>query len=110
MQVKTFRPMKGKIFVTEMDEGVHRTAGGIILTDDTGSERGIRDRWGRVAFIGEGIDDVAPGDWVLITHGRWTQRLTLEIDGAPAIDIWMVDPEAIIGVSDKNHSHERIKL
>lgn len=110
MKVKAFRPMKGKIFVTEFDEGMHITKGGIILQDDMGKEAGIRPRWAKVAIIGEGIEHVAEGDWVLVEHGRWTKRIPLEIDDAEAIDLWMIDPEAILVVSDKNHSFQQHSL
>jgi co-chaperonin GroES (HSP10) len=108
VKVKDFRPMKDKVFLTEMDEGIHVTAGGIILQDDMGKEHGIRPRWGRVAFVGTEVDYVSVGEWVLVEHGRWTKRINLEIEGQPPLDIWMIDPEAILVVSDQNHSHQQI--
>lgn len=105
--MKSFRPMKGKIFVCELDEGVHKTAGGIILTDDKATERGIRPRWAKVAVVGPDIDYVDVGEWVLIEHGRWTLRTPVKV-GDDMVDVWMIDPEAIMVVSDKNHSEERI--
>ena len=110
MQVKQFVPTKGKIFVTEMDEGLHKTKGGIILTNDVGTEKGIRPRWGKVAIVAPDIDIVEIGEWVLIEHGRWTSRIPLEVEGEEKLDIWMIDPEAILVVSDHNHSHQRITL
>lgn len=108
MKVKTFTPAKGKIFVTEMDEGDKKTAGGIILRDDLGTETGIRPRWGRVAIVAPDIDYVVPGEWVLVEHGRWTQRIPLEVEGEEPINIWMIDPEAIMIVSDTNHALTRL--
>jgi hypothetical protein len=108
VKAKTFRPTKGKIFVTEMDEGVHMTAGGIILSDDMGKEAGIRPRWGRVAIVADDVESVAAGEWVLVEHGRWTKRIPLEIGEADPMDVWMVDPDAILMVSDEDHSHTRI--
>lgn len=110
MKVQSFRPMKGKIFVTAFDEGMHVTKGGIILQDDMGKEAGIRPRWARVAIIGEGVESVSVGEWVLVEHGRWTKRFPLEIGGDEKTDLWMIDPEAIIVVSDKNHSHQQHTL
>jgi co-chaperonin GroES (HSP10) len=100
LQIKSFRPTKGKIFVTEMEQGMRTSAGGIILTADEGSEKGIRPRWGKVAILGEGIDYVAPGEWVLVEHGRWTTKIPLEIEGEEPLDVWMIDPAAILVVSD----------
>jgi hypothetical protein len=111
VKVKSFKPLKGKIFVTELDEGVHRTRAGIIIQDDIGSANlGIRARWGKVAYVGEDVDSVTPGEWVLIAHGRWTQRVKLDIEDEGPRDIWMVDPEAILVASDEYHGHERIKF
>jgi hypothetical protein len=110
VKAKSFRPTRGKIFVTDMDEGVHQTAGGIILCDDMGKDWGIRPRWGRVVMVADDVTEVVPGEWVLLEHGRWTKRIALEIDGEPKLDVWMIDPDAILVVSDQNHSHERVKL
>ena len=109
MSNETFVPLRGKIFVTELDEGVHRTAGGIIIQDDIGSAQGIRPRWGKVAVVAPDIDYVEVGEWVLIAHGRWTQRLKVPVDGQ-VIELWMIEPDAILLVSDQHHGHERIKL
>ena len=109
MRVTDFKPLKNQLFCTEMDEGVHRTAGGIILRDDQGSSEGIRPRWAKVAYKGEGIDDVEIGEWVLIEHGRWAPRMTLEFPDHK-IDVWKVDQNAILLVSDHNMGHQRISL
>jgi hypothetical protein len=88
---------------------MHRTAGGIIITDDNVKETGIRPRWSQVSLIGEGVTDIAVGDWILLPHGRWTNRLKFEIAGE-RVDLWMIDPEDILMVSDENPSHERYTI
>lgn len=107
--MKTLRPLKGKIFVSDLDDGMHKTAGGVILMDDKITERGIRPRWGKVALVADDIDFVTVGEWVLIEHGRWTLRTPVEIDGE-TVDVWMVDPEALLLCSDRNLSDERFSL
>lgn len=109
MKFKSFKPMAGKVFVSEIDEGTHITKGGIIITDDLGKDRGIRARWGKVSYIGSDITDVSVGEWVLIEHGRWTQRMKLEI-ADEEVDLWMIDPDAILLVNDINPSETRIVL
>ena len=64
-------PLKGKVLADQIDHG-ERKIGGIILTDDNMKERGIRPRWCRVYQIGEDVNDVKPGDYVLMEHTRWT--------------------------------------
>lgn len=100
MKCKQFKPLKGQIFVTNMEEGMRKTHGGIILTDDHGREDGIRQRWGEVVFVGEDVTDVAPGEWILLPHGRWTLRIPMEFEDGRKLDIWKVDPEAILLVAD----------
>ena len=110
MRAKTFTPMPDKVFVTDMDEGTHVTAGGIMIRDDQGHTHGIRNRWGQVAFIGEGVrDEIKIGDWVLVEHGRWTQRIKLDLGDKP-LDVWMIDQNAILAVSDENHSLARVTI
>ena len=102
-------PLKGKIFVSHLDEGMHKTAGGIILTDDAVTERGIRPRWAKVALVADDVDYVEVGEWVLIEHGRWTLRTPIDIDGE-TVNVWMVDPAALMMASDRNHSDDRFSL
>jgi len=74
--------LKKKVIVTNIESGARLTAKGIIIPDDNGKERGIRPRWAQVYAVGEGIDDIKVGEWVLINHGRWTRKFgDFEIDG-----------------------------
>lgn len=90
IKVSNWRPMRGKVFVTALEEGVRLTKGGLLLPDDNGSINGIRPRWGQVHSIGDGVEGVNVGDWVLVKHGRWTQRISLEINGED-VDLWGVE-------------------
>jgi co-chaperonin GroES (HSP10) len=94
--VKTnkFQPLKGKIFVTDMEHGMRLTRGGLILPDDNMTERGVHPRWGKVHSLGEGVDYVSPGEWVLVKHGRWTTGIDIELDGKN-IRLWGIEPESI---------------
>lgn len=106
----SFRPLKGKVFVTELEKGVRLTRGGIILTDDNGSERGIRARWAKVYAVGPDVQDITVGEWVLIEHGRWTERLTLELDDG-AVEVWGIDfPKAVLVAMDTDPRLEEISL
>jgi len=100
-KITSFTPMRGKIFVTDLEEGMKLTRGGIILTDDNMKEHGIRPRWAKVWRVGPDVDDVTPGEWVLVEHGRWTLRIPMDIEGEGKIDVWMIEPSAIIIVSDE---------
>lgn len=98
----TIRPIKGKVLVTNIESGSRTTAGGIIIPDDDGKERGIRPRWAEVYAVGEDIKDLRPGQWILISHGRWSRGVTVG-RGENSIILRQVDyPEAVMLVSDQN--------
>ncbi len=102
MTVETIRPLKGKVLVHNIESGARMTRGGIIIPDDDGKERGIRERWGQVYAIGPDISDVKVGDWVLIKHGRWSRGVDIG-SGDAKTTIRQIDwPDAVLLVSDTN--------
>jgi len=95
-----FHPIKDNVFVTDLDHGPSRTFGGIIIPDDNMTERGVRDRWGRVWAIGPDVVDISVGEWVLVKHGRWTTGIEMEINGKRET-VWRIEfPDAVMLVSD----------
>lgn len=105
---QNFQPLNNKVFVTEFDRGMQRTGGGIILMDDDMKDHGIRPRWAKVHAVGPLVDDLTPGEWVLISHGRWSQRIRISDGAGTDLDIWQVEyPEAVLLVSDDDpRDHE----
>ena len=96
------RPLKGKVLVHRMESGDKMTRGGIIVLDDDGKERGIRERWAQVFAVGPDIEDVKVNDWVLVKHGRWSRGIDVGT-GNDKTTIRQVDwPEAVLLVSDQN--------
>ena len=99
------RPLKGKVLVHRMESGDRRTKAGIIVLDDDGKERGIRERWSQVYAVGPDIDDVKVGDWVLVKHGRWSRGIDVENTGEKTT-IRQVDwPDAVLLVADSDLSN-----
>jgi hypothetical protein len=96
----SFTPLKGNIFVTDLEAGMQKTKGGIILRDDNMKDHGIKPRWCRVWRTGPDIDYLEPGEWLYVEHGRWTLRLPLDLPEGK-IDVWKIDPAAILLVSDQ---------
>jgi co-chaperonin GroES (HSP10) len=93
------RPLKGQIFVADIEAGI-KMVNGIIIPDDNGNTSGIRPRWGRVVAVGEDVA-VVPGQYVLIEHGRWTWGLQVVADGERK-KLHAVDPQGLLVVSDEN--------
>ena len=108
IKAKSFTPIGNKVFVTEFDRGIQKTLGGIIIPDDDMKDRGIRPRWAKVHAVGPDVDDLVPGEWVLIAHGRWSQRITMSDGEGSDLDIWQAEyPESILLVSDSDpRDHE----
>ena len=100
--MNTVKALKDKVLVTNIEQGGKLTRGGIIVPDDEGKERGIRPRWAEVYAVGENVKDINPGQWVLISHGRWSRGVDVETD-AGKITLRQVDyPEAVMLVADEN--------
>lgn len=101
VNVSDFRPLKGKVFVTSLEHGDTITKAGLIITDDNMTNRGIRARWGQVWAIGDDVQDIEVGQWILIEHGRWTQKIAMDVNGE-IVNVWSVEyPASVHLVSDE---------
>jgi hypothetical protein len=92
------------------DFGEKRLASGIYLLNDDAKETGIRSRWFQVLDVGPQIrDELKPGYWVVVKHGRWTTNMKLPIDDyrdqlAQTLNCEPNEVESIINPSAKtNH-------
>jgi len=103
------RPIRNRVLVTDMEFGEQITKGGIIISDDDGTSRGIYPRWGKVYAKGpENDDSYDIGDWILVEHGRWTRGVNLKLSNGSEHLIRMVEAESVLGVSDKRPDDHRI--
>ena len=95
--IKNVTPMPNTVLVHNIEQGERRTKNGIIILDDDGKERGIRERWAQVWGKHKDIDEVEVGDWILIKHGRWTRGIDIGDGNGGMVTIRKVDwPEAIL--------------
>jgi co-chaperonin GroES (HSP10) len=93
------KPLKKRVLVSDMHFGETKTKGGIILTDDDGSEGGIHPRWGKVYAIGDQQEDVKVGEWIMVSHGRWSRGFKVKKQGTE-LEVRMIDENDILLVSD----------
>lgn len=99
---KTIYPTKDNVLVSDMKFGERKTAGGLILPGDDMEQRGIRPRWCKVIAVGPQQEDVKPGEWVYVEHGRWTRGFDItDPETEETITVRMVEPKAMIMTSDK---------
>lgn len=87
----------GTVYVGE------RRIGSLYVMDDLGKTEGIRPRWTKIFAVGEKIDWVKPGQWVLVQHGRWTEhtRIFINDDDEKPTRIAQIDPEGCLLVQDE---------
>ena len=95
------RAIQDRIIVEELKTGETVTKTGIVIPDDDAKERGIRPRWGKVYRTGPLQNEVEPGQWVLVEHGRWTRGLKIRTVDGEEKTVRMVDPEEILLTSDE---------
>lgn len=88
------------VLVTEMNFDFRTTSTGIILPGDDAKDSGIRPRWGKVYAVGPEQEDVSPGQWILVDHGRWTRGVDITVGGVRQT-IRKVDNKDILLVSDE---------
>ena len=93
------KPLKKRVLVSDMHFGERKSAGGIIMMDDDGSEGGIHPRWGKVYAIGDQQEDVKVGEWVMVAHGRWSRGFKVKKEGVE-LEVRMIDENDILLVSD----------
>ena len=92
-------PLKKRVLVSDMHFGETKSKGGIIMMDDDGSAGGIHPRWAKVYAIGKDQKDVTVGQWVMISHGRWSRAFKVAKDGVE-LEVRMIDENDILLVSD----------
>lgn len=99
IKISSIRPLNDHVIVRDMNFGERKLNSGIILLADDGRSSGVRPRWGCVYAVGPEQKDISVGQWILVSHGRWTRGSTIEINDEK-ITIRRVDTDDILIVSD----------
>ena len=94
------RPLQNRVLAELLGLEQRVTASGIVIASENGKDRGIRPRWARVRLVGEGIDWVQPGQYVLVSHGRWSRQFECEHNGEKLKLVHLDNKECLI-VSDE---------
>ena len=95
-----FKPLGNGIAVRNMEFGEQKTEGGLIVLSDDGKSSGIHPRWGEVTHIGPVQQDVEVGQFVLVSHGRWSRGFKIKKKGVE-LEVRMIDENDILLVSDE---------
>ena len=99
-------PLKKRVLVSKMHFGEVKSKGGIILIDDDGSQAGIHPRWAEIYAIGKDQEDVKVGQWILVSHGRWSRALKVKKDNVE-LEVRMIDEDDILLVSNEEPEENR---
>ena len=106
-KIKSIRALNDHVIVTDMNFDQKISHGGIIIPTGDRKLEGIHARWARVYAVGPKQQDVRIGQYVLVTHGRWTRGLEIE-DLECEKTIRRVDNKDILMVSDEIMQDETI--
>lgn len=74
---------------------INKAASGIIISAADANQTGVP-RWAKVTHIGEEVDEVKVGEWVLLEPGRWTSGFY--VDGTR---YWKTDVDQVLAISDE---------
>jgi co-chaperonin GroES (HSP10) len=99
-KVKNVLPLKDSIIVSDMMFDERISNGGIVLLNDDMKSSGIRPRWAKVYAVGPEQKDIQVGQYILISHGRWTRGIKID-DGNGEKVIRKVDNKDILLISDE---------
>jgi len=100
LSADSIEPLRDAVIVRDMSFDMRQTSAGIVLLNDNGTGLGIRPRWAQVYAVGPEQQDVRPGDWICVAHGRWTRGIEIDDNGTERT-IRRVDPGDILLVSDE---------
>ena len=93
------RLLKKNILAYELEFGI-QIHNGIIIPDDDATLHGIHARWAKVYKVGPDIDDLKPGDYILIDHGRWSRGFKVDEGDGDVLVRW-VDYKDVFIVTDE---------
>lgn len=99
-RIKRLLPLNDTIIVADMKFDERISNGGIIIMNDDMKSSGIRPRWAQVYAVGPEQKDVKVGQYILISHGRWTRGIKID-DGTGEKVIRKVDNKDILLISDE---------
>ena len=100
-KITKLRALHDYILVKDMNFYERLTSGGIIIPGDDNKNSGIRPRWAQVVAVGRLQEDVKPGEYILVAHGRWTRGLDMTDENGQSTTVRLVDPKDILLSSDE---------
>jgi hypothetical protein len=107
IKVTSIKALNDHVLVADMNFKERQLSSGIYLLNDDSRTAGIRPRWAKVYATGPEQQDIQIGQWILVSHGRWTRGVTIE-DTSGEVTIRRIDPNDILLVSDSEPSDDSL--
>jgi hypothetical protein len=107
IKVTSIKALNDHVLVADMNFKERQLSSGIYLLNDDSRTAGIRPRWAKVYAIGPEQQDIQIGQWILVSHGRWTRGVTIE-DTAGEVTIRRIDPNDILLVSESEPNDDSL--
>lgn len=99
-KIKKLIPLYDTVIVSDMSFDERISKSGIVIPIDDMKLSGIRPRWGKVYATGPNQKDIKVGQYILVSHGRWTRGIKVEDENGEHT-IRKVDNNDILLVSDQ---------
>lgn len=100
LKLNSVTALGDSVLVVDMEFKERLTSGGIIVPNDDMKSSGIRPRWAKVYSVGPEQKDIKVGQYILVSHGRWTRGIKIE-DTEGEKTIRKVDINDVLLVSDE---------
>ena len=84
--------------MVEAPGGHRKLASGILLPDKDAEASGIRPRWFKAYSVGSDIDWVKEGQYVFVSHGRWSNGVSVDEN----TKLFLLDNDECLAVQDTN--------
>lgn len=94
------------LYVEKIEYGEKTLKNGFIIPTETMDYLGnfVRPRWAKILYKADNIKNVNVGDYILLSHGRWSSSIKCTIKGIQKT-IWYISPksykEGALAVSHK---------
>lgn len=100
IKCKSIKALHDTIIVSDMKFEERISTGGIVLVNDDMKNSGIRPRWGKIYALGPDVKDLQVGQYIMVSHGRWTRGIKIEDENGEVV-VRKVDPKDVLLVSDE---------
>lgn len=94
------------LYVEKIEYGEKTLKNGFVIPTETMDYLGnfVRPRWAKILYKADNIKNVNVGDYILLSHGRWSSSIKCTIKGVQKT-IWYISPksykEGALAVSHK---------